>query len=405
MFHRFFVSCCISVYHTTTHFILFHFGLGRQLTTVKKMPYNLTVKKTEGKPGQVYYPLQLNEIPRPVPAAGHVLVRMSAAALNHRDLFIRQHLYPGISFEVDHPMLADGCGTVIELGPDTPSSLLGKRVLMTPSWGWDADPRGPEDDRRHSVIGATAMYPIGTAQDVISLPADEVVPAPEHLSNTEAAALPLTGLTAWRALVTKCDPQPGWNVLVTGIGGGVALHALQFAVALGCNVFVTSSDQGKIDRAVGSMGARAGVSYKSPDWDRQLRSILPEDRQYLDCVVDGAGGDIVARSVRLLRSGGTIACYGMTLGPKMDWSVQAMLKNIELKGSTMGSKKEFRDMVAFVRQHRIVPVVSRVVRGGLKNLEGIEGLFEDMKHAKQFGKLVILMEEEEDEQEGSSPKL
>lgn len=316
-------------------------------------------------------------------------MRISAAALNHRDLFIRQHLYPGISFE--HPLLADGYGTVVEVGPGSSTaaqSLLHRAVLLTPARGWEEDPDGPEDAGRYSVIGGTAMCDVGTAQDYVVVPEDEVVPAPEHLLPAEAAALPLVGLTGWRALVSKSGAAaPGRNVLVTGVGGGVALQVLQFAVAFGCNVFVTSGDEAKIARAV-EMGARGGVSYRAKDWDRQLQAILPSDRPFLDAVIDGAGGDVVSKTVKLLKPGGVISIYGMTVGPKMDWTMQAVLKNIDLRGCTMGSKREFRDMVDFVREKKIRPVVSRVVKG-LGNLEGIDGLFEEMKAGKQFGKLVI----------------
>lgn len=337
-------------------------------------------------------------MPRPSPGPNQVLIKLSAASLNHRDLFVRQHLYPGISFKA--PFLADGYGTVIETGTGASSLLVGKPVLLTPSRGWEQDPAGPENPRTHSVVGASALYEdAGTAQEYTVVDEAEVVLAPEHLSPAEGAALPLVGVTAWRALVTKTgNALPGRNILITGIGGGVALQALQFATALGCNVWVTSSDQAKIRRAV-DMGARGGVVYRDKDWDKQLAALLPKDRPFLDAVVDGAGGDVVSRTVKLLKVGGVIVCYGMTVGPKMDWVVQAMLKNVELKGSTMGSRKEFREMVEFVREHSIRPVVSRVVRG-LDNLEGIDELFEDMKAGKQFGKLVILIDKDIE-----SPKL
>jgi NADPH:quinone reductase-like Zn-dependent oxidoreductase len=164
-------------------------------------------------------------------------------------------------------------------------------------------------------------------------------------------------------------------------------------------VFVTSGDQGKIEKAVG-MGAVGGVNYKEEGWEKKLRGLLPKERPYLDAVVDGAGGDVVSKTVRLLKPGGVISCYGMTVGPKMDWLMQATLNNVELRGSTMGSKKEFREMVEFVREHKIRPVVSRMVKG-LDNLEGIESLFDDMKAGRQFGKLVIQIDTEAD----SSPKL
>ncbi|KAK0645473.1 zinc-binding dehydrogenase [Cercophora newfieldiana] len=362
------------------------------------MPYSLTVKKTEGKPGQVWYPLQLNEVPKPTPGPGQLLIKLSAAALNHRDLFIRQHLYPAISFS--SPFLADGYGTVVESGPNTSPSLHGKPVLLLPHRGWDSDPSGPEDPRKYGIIGSSAGYDLGTAQEYVVVDEDEAVLAPEHLSPAEGAALPLVGVTAWRALVTKSGAaaREGANVLITGIGGGVALQALQFAVGMGCNVWVTSGTEEKIERAVG-MGARGGVLYKEKDWERRLGGLLPRERPVLDAVIDGTGGEVVSKTVKLLKAGGVIVCYGMTLGPKMDWVVQAMLKNVELKGSTMGSKKEFKEMVEFVREKKIRPVVSKVVRG-LDNLEGIEGLFEDMKGGKQFGKLVILIDRDVE-----SPKL
>ncbi|KAJ2896990.1 zinc-binding dehydrogenase [Zalerion maritima] len=351
------------------------------------MPISLTVQKTEGKPGQVYYPLKLNEVPKPTPREGEVLIRLSAAALNHRDLFIRQHLYPAISF--DRPMLADGCGVVVEVGPGCSSdgnSLLHKSVVLMPSAGWESDPEGPEGT--FAVLGSSKLHPAGMAQEYVAFPESQVELAPEHLSFVETAALPLVGLTGWRAFVTKSgNAERGRNILVTGIGGGVALQVLQFAIAMGCNVYVTSGDEAKIERAK-TLGAKGGVTYKNARWDKELLALLPGDRKYLDAVVDGAGGDIVARTAKILKQGGVISQYGMTLGPKMEWSMAAVLKNIELRGSTMGSHAEFVEMVKFVKEKKIKPVVSRVVYG-LDNVDGINGLFEDMKAGKQFGKLVV----------------
>ncbi|KAI3329032.1 hypothetical protein HD806DRAFT_481424 [Xylariaceae sp. AK1471] len=226
------------------------------------------------------------------------------------------------------------------------------------------------------------------AQDYVVVPETEVEVAPDYLSAAEAAALPLVGLTGWRALVTKSgNARPGANILITGIGGGVALAVLQFAVALGCNAYVTSGTPAKLERAK-ELGAKGGVSYRDADWDKQLAKLLPPSRPYLDAVIDGAGGDIMARAVRLLKPGGIVSCYGMTVAPKMDWLMQAVMKNVELRGSTMGSRQEFADMVAFVRKHEIRPVVSRVAKG-LDNLEEIEALFEDIREGRQFGKLVV----------------
>ncbi|KAK8090922.1 zinc-type alcohol dehydrogenase-like protein YogA [Apiospora phragmitis] len=376
----------------------------------------LTVRKVDGKPGKVYYPLQLHTAPIPVLGPGEVLVELHAAALNHRDLFIRQHLYPGISFA--HPLLADGCGTVIACGgsdtesdDDATSALLNRRVILTPTRGWHNSRDGPEDLKKYTVIGGAQGSPAGAAQCYIAVPATEVEPLPAHLTAAEGAALPLVGVTAWRALVTKCldgDPAraPGRNILVTGIGGGVALQALQFGVALGCRVYVTSGDPTKLRRATSpELGAAGGVNYCDPDWDVQLARMLPRDRPFLDAVVDGAGGDLVARTVRLLKPGGILACYGMTLAPTMNWSMGAVMKNVELRGSTMGSRAEFGAMVAFVRAHKVQPVVSRTVRSGLEDLDAIDGLYEDMRQGKQFGKLVIEISPERGQEASVAAKL
>jgi len=136
------------------------------------------------------------------------------------------------------------------------------------------------------------------------------------------------------------------------------------------------------------LGAKGGVNYKNNDWDKELVALLPKDRRYIDAIIDGAGGDIVKRGVRFLKQGGVIVSYGMTLAPKVDYLMSAVLRNIDIRGSTMGSRKEFKDMVEFVNEKKIVPVVSKVVNG-LDDLEGVEGLFQEMKEGKQFGKLVI----------------
>jgi NADPH:quinone reductase-like Zn-dependent oxidoreductase len=150
-------------------------------------------------------------------------------------------------------------------------------------------------------MGGTKSNPAGTLADVVTLHERELELCPEHLSDEEAAALPLTGLTAWRAFHVKSgNAVAGRNILVTGIGGGVALMVLLFGVAAGCNVYVTSGDQAKIDKAV-KLGAKGGVIYKEKDWEKKLQGMLPKERKYLDAIVDGAGGDIVNKGMRLLK--------------------------------------------------------------------------------------------------------
>jgi NADPH:quinone reductase-like Zn-dependent oxidoreductase len=183
-------------------------------------------------------------------------------------------------------------------------------VILTPGRGWASSPDGPDSPSGYAILGGTKHLPQGTAQDVLCVPESEVEEAPEHLSDAEAAALPLTGLTAWRAFVVKSgNAVAGRNILVTGIGGGVALSVLQFAVAKGCRVFVTSGSEEKIQRAR-EMGAVGGVNYKKGDWEKELMKLLPRDRPYLDAIIDGAGGDICARTLKALKVYFPACCRG-----------------------------------------------------------------------------------------------
>ncbi|KAI4121325.1 MAG: hypothetical protein LQ338_006427 [Usnochroma carphineum] len=148
-----------------------------------------------------------------------LLLKVVAAALNHRDLYIRQSLYPSISFKT--PPLADGCATVLP-HPNSAAGLKGfsasERVIINPGTGWLSDPSGPEIS--YTVVGATSTTTLGMLQEMIAIPADDVKRAPSHLSDAEAAALPLTGLTAWRAFSAKSGiAEAGGNILVTVLAG------------------------------------------------------------------------------------------------------------------------------------------------------------------------------------------
>ncbi|OQV03576.1 hypothetical protein CLAIMM_08601 [Cladophialophora immunda] len=346
------------------------------------MPKAVSISPVEGEQGSIYFPLRLDEVPRPRPEGKQVLLKMHAAGINHRDHFIRQNLYPDIAFGV--PLFADGCGTVIVLGPDAEAKWLNKRVIVCPAAGWHADPLGPED--KFSILGGTSRNQNGTLQEYMVVDQDALEVAPTHLSNVECAALPLTGLTAWRAVMTKCTQHVGLGkkILVTGIGGGVALMALEFARTVGTEVFVTSGSLEKIEAAK-TRGAVGGVIYRETGWESKLLVLTGGMR--LDAVIDGAGGNIVDSAIKLLKPGGVLVVYGMTLGPKISFPMSAVLRNMEIRGTTVGSRKEFEDMTRAINEKRIRPVISKVVRG--LDLERIEELFHDMRTGAHFGKLVV----------------
>lgn len=307
-------------------------------------------------------PLQYQQMPDPAPAPGMAVVRLRAAALNHRDVFIRDGQYARIAL----PVIP---------GSDGVGEYRGRAVLIDPSLDWGDDPRA--QGRAFHILGLPTN---GTFAGQVLVPAKNLHPKPEHLDWEQAAALPLAGVTAWRALFTRCRLQRGERVLITGIGGGVALTALQFAVAAGAEVFVTSGSDDKLRQAV-ALGARGGVNYRAEDWDKQLRA----DAGGFDVVLDSAGGDGFTALLGLCNPAARIGVYGGTLGKVNGLSPQILFwKQISILGSTMGTRQDFRAMLRFVNEHRIVPVIDRVYP-----LSEGNAALDRMAAGEQFGKIVL----------------
>jgi NADPH:quinone reductase-like Zn-dependent oxidoreductase len=302
-----------------------------------------------------------------------VVIRLSAAALNRRDLWITQGLYPNIRLPVIPG--SDGAGTVAEVGAGADARWAGADVILNPGieWGNCQRVQGPE----FRILG---MPDDGTFATHVVVPAAQLYPKPDHLSWPEAAALPLAGVTAYRALFVQGNLRAGERALITGIGGGVATMALQFAVAAGATVAVTSSSNAKLARAR-ELGAVAGYLYTTENWtDALVRQLGP-----LDLVVDSAGGDGYGALINSVAPGGRIVNYGATAGPPARLDLFKLFwKQLKLIGSTMGSPADFAAMLQFVNRHRLTPVVDRV----FPLEEGVAAL-ERMKQGEQFGKLVL----------------
>lgn len=319
--------------------------------------------------------IALNEVPEPVATAGRAVVKLRAAALNHRDVWIQQGLYPNIALPVVPG--SDGAGIVESVGSEADREWVGREVIINPALDWGADPRaqGP----RFRILG---MPDAGTFAEKIVIPVANLAPKPAHLSWEEAAALPLAGLTAWRALFTRAQLKAGERVLVTGTGGGAALFAVQFAVAAGAQVWVTSSSSDKILRAK-ALGAAGGVSYLDPHWVEQLtREAGP-----FDVLVDSAGGDGFLKLIDLAKPGGRIAFFGATVGnPKLFDMRKAFFRQINVLGTTMGSPVDFAGMVELVNVKKLAPVVDVAFP-----LAEAEKALRHMEAGKQFGKIVLTM--------------
>ncbi|KAK9234607.1 hypothetical protein V1525DRAFT_452567 [Lipomyces kononenkoae] len=359
---------------------------------------SVSISHVEGAPGKVYYPLSHDISPIPQPTGSQVLVKVHAVAvsvsrpplLNHRDHFIRQHLYPGTDFHI--PLGSDCVGKVIALGNAvSDSSLLHKRVLAYPARGWATSPAAP-DSPSYAVLGGTNLYPNGTFAEYILVDSpDLVAECPAHLDDVHAAAVPLAALTAYRAAVTRGEVGPGATIVVTGAGGGVAIYATQIAKALGANVFVTAGNGQKLSFAINTLGADGGVLYKEAGWGKKLRAIIKEKcGAEIDAVVDGAGGDVVAQLVGGIKPGGKIVCYGMTTGPRTEVGMAAVLKNIDFRGSTMGSKREFDEVLTLIAKAKLQPVVAQVING----LNNMEDAFTALMATDRVGKIVVTVSEE-----------
>lgn len=318
----------------------------------------------------------LADVPDPSPAAGQVSVRLAAAALNHRELWIARGMYPGM--QLPATLGCDGAGTIEAIGDGVDPVRLGQEVILYPGLDWGDDPAVPRAD-----FGLLGMPGPGTVAERVVVSAAHALPRPEHLDPLAAAALPLGGLTAWRGLTVKGGIKAGDTLLITGIGGGVATFALLFAVAMGARVFVTSGSDASIEQAI-ALGAAGGVNYHTERWGKALAA----QANGIDLVFDGAPAGGYAEYGRALAMGARVVVYGSTGGGSFPVSApELFLKNVSVHGTNVGSPDDFAAMARFVSEHRITPVIDRI----FPFAEALAALaYLQASHA--FGKVVIDME-------------
>ncbi len=315
----------------------------------------------------------LAEVPDPQPAAGEALVELRVAALNRRDVWIKLGQYAGLKF----PCIpgSDGAGVVTAVGPGADPAWVGREVIINPSFDWGASEHAQGE--KFSILGLPRP---GTLAEKIVVPVKQLTPKPTHLSWEEAAALPLGGLTAYRAVFSRAQIMPNERVLVTGIGGGVALFALQFANAHRAAVWVTSSSDEKIARAI-ALGARGGFNYTRSDW-----AVSAAKAPWLfDVIVDSAGGPDFEQLVDLTAPGGRLVVFGATRGNPAELSLRKIFwRQISLLGTSMGSPADWSAMMAFVNQQALHPVVSEIFP-----LARCAEAFARLERGEQFGKIVV----------------
>lgn len=324
--------------------------------------------------GGVHQPLEVKDVPVPDLSAHQVLVKIKTSALNHRDWWIQKGLYAGLKFPII--LGSDGAGAVVKVQNPEHESWVNQEVIINPSLEWGDNERVQSSNYR--ILG---LPEDGTFAEYVAVPATNVVKKPSYLSWEEAAALPLAGLTAYRALFTRGEAKPNENILVTGVGGGVALFAFQMAVAIGANVWVTSGKSEKIQRAI-QLGAKEGANYKEDNWAKKLKK--SSDGGF-DLIIDSAAGKDFKELIEIAKPGGRIVFYGGTNGniPEL-LPAKIFWKQLDIKGSTMGSDKEFLQLVQFFEKHQLKPIVSEVF-----SLLDAEAAIRRLDEPNQFGKIVM----------------
>ncbi|MCS7076940.1 MAG: zinc-binding dehydrogenase [Bacteroidia bacterium] len=321
----------------------------------------------------VHQPIMIEEVPTPEIKEDEVLIEIKSAALNHRDLWIQKGQYAGLKFPII--LGSDGAGVIHQVDRQVKNITIGQSVVINPSWYWGSNPK--VQSKEYRILG---LPDNGTFAQYIKVPAIFVYPKPEHLSFSEAAAYPLAGLTAYRATITRAEVQAGEKVLITGIGGGVAFFAMQFALVRGAEVYVTSSSSEKIEKVM-SYGVKAGFNYKSPSWEKEALGYTGG----FDAIIDGAAGETFTKLIEVCRPGGRIVFYGGTAGiinnvlpAKVFW------KQLTIMGSTMGNDTEFESMLEMIKQYKLIPMISHQF-----TFDNIQAAFEVMDKGEQFGKIVV----------------
>jgi NADPH:quinone reductase-like Zn-dependent oxidoreductase len=315
---------------------------------------------------------RVEQVDDPAPGPGETLVKISRAAFNRRDVFISQGLYPGIQL----PCIpgSDGVGTVAAHGEGARGPAVGTRVVINPTLGW-----GPSQriwQRSAQVLG---MPHQGTFAEYIAVPAGNVVAAPASLSDDEAAAIPLAGVTAYRALVSRGGCTKDDVVLIPGCGSGVQTFVLLFAKKIGAKVIVTSSSDEKLERAK-RMGADVAINYKTSEkWDKEAGAVDGGP----SLVVDSAGGETLSKAINVTRYGGRVVIYGGTLGNATIRPYSVFWKQLDVLGSSMGSPRDFAEMLAMF-DGSIKPAIDKVYA-----MDEVAAAAESVDKGAQFGKVLL----------------
>jgi zinc-binding alcohol dehydrogenase/oxidoreductase len=309
--------------------------------------------------------LRPGESPDPAPRPGWVTVALRASALNWHDVLVRQGRYGS---PLPHIIGADGAGVRTDTG---------EHVVVLPSLNW-----GERDEAPGSGWEILGDRTAGTYAELVSVPTDCLAAKPAGLSWSEAAALPLVGVTTYRALFARGQLRAGESMLVIGAGGGIATMAIALAVAAGASITVTSSSAATIERAT-SAGATGGVLHSEPGWPEQARAMSPGNAGF-DLILDPVGR--WNESVRALRPGGRLVVLGANAAQTAQMDIRSFyFGQFDLLGTTMGSARDFAGLLNMIDQCSVrAPVIDREFP-----LDRAAEAHEYLERGRTFGKCVL----------------
>ena len=322
------------------------------------------------------------------PAAGHVRVRVEACALNHLDLWVRRGL-PHLALELPHRLGSDIAGVVHAIGPGArPPGVpwdVGASVMVQPglSCGACAACLSGRDNfcRHYKLLGENIHGGYGEFVDV---PAANLILRPPALSVAEAAAVPLTFLTAWQMVVDKAAVRRGETVLVHAAGAGVSIVAIQLAKALGAQVIATSTRASKLERAR-ALGADETIDTSTQDFVAETRRMT--GKRGVDVVIEHVGGETFSKSLLAMTRGGRLVTCGATSAPTPPIDLRhVFFRQLQVLGSTMGSKAHLLSAVAWIEAGTLRPIVDRVLPF---TVEGAREAHRALEASEAFGKIVL----------------
>lgn len=318
----------------------------------------------------------------PEPAPGQVRVRVRAVALNHLDLWVRRGL-PNLKLSYPHRLGSDIVGEVESVGAGVTHVRPGDRTLVAPGVSCGVCERcAAGDDNlcpRYGILGESTN---GGYIELLNVPAVNALPYPGELPFEEAAAIPLTFLTAWQMVVDRAKVKPGETVLVQGAGSGVGVAAIQIARLHGARVWATAGSDAKCERAV-ALGAERCFNYATQDFVAEVKRLT--DKRGVDAVIEHVGGETFVKSVLAVGRGGRVVTCGATSGFKPDLDLrQVFFRNVQVLGSTMGRRSTLFPIGRLVAEGKLRPVVDRVLP-----LSEAREAHRALEAREAFGKIVL----------------